>query len=111
MKEFAFRHIDKYKDFQNINRIKINFLINLSLLNIKEKNYLLALHLLDESIEICQTEQLFVNLSISYIRKGICLTNLNKNSQNFIEKGLRILKELEQPELITILNKEINTYC
>lgn len=76
MKKFAFRHIEKYKNFQNINRIKINFLINLSLLYLKKQDYNMALKQLENSIELCKIEKLFINLSICYIRKGICLNNL-----------------------------------
>lgn len=110
IKEFAFRHIDKYKGFQNINKLKINFLINLSLINIKEKNFETALSLLNDAIKKCKSEQLFINLSICYVRKGICLNNLNNDDECFIEKGLTILKHLEQEELLTILEKETKNY-
>ncbi len=110
IKEFAFRHIDKYKGFQNINKLKINFLINLSLINIKEKDFETALSLINDAIEKCKTEQLFINLSICYVRKGICLYNVKNDDECFIEKGLTILKQLEQEELINILEKEITNY-
>lgn len=107
IKEFAFRHIEKYNGFQNINKMKINFLINLSLINIKAKDFETALSLLEDAIEKCRAEQLFINLSICYVRKGICLNNLNDVDEGYIEKGLILLEYLEQKELVTMLNKEI----
>ncbi|MER1989517.1 MAG: helix-turn-helix transcriptional regulator [Solibacillus isronensis] len=107
IKEFAFRHIDKYNGFQNINKLKINFLINLSLINIKGKDFEIAFHLLNDAISKCKSEQLFINLSICYVRKGVCLNNLNGADEGFIEKGLTLLQHLEQAELVKMLEKEI----
>src|SRR5690606_29898482 len=96
-----------YNGFQNINKLKINFLINLSLINIKGKDFDSALHLLHDAIGRCKSEQLFINLSICYVRKGVCLNNLNGADEGFIEKGLTILQHLEQAELVKMLEKEI----
>ncbi|ATP41942.1 transcriptional regulator [Solibacillus sp. R5-41] len=110
IKEFVFRHLDKYKGYQNINKLKINFLVNLSLINIKEKDFETALRLINDAIEKCKTEQLFINLSICYVRKGICLNNLKNADECYVEKGLSILKQIEQVELINILEKEVKNY-
>ncbi|MGN7476294.1 XRE family transcriptional regulator [Solibacillus silvestris] len=110
IKEFAFRHIEKYKGFQNINKLKVNFLINLSLIHIKEKDFADALILLNDAIKKCKKEQLFINLSICYVRKGICLNYLKNADEGFCEKGLTILRLLEQTELINLLEKEVNSH-
>lgn len=107
IKEFALRHIEKYNGFQNTNKLKINFLINLSLINIKEKDFETALSLLNDAIDKCRAEQLFINLSICFVRKGICLSYLNDADEGFIEKGLILLEHLEQAELVNILKMEI----
>lgn len=110
MKRFAFRHIDKYKNFQNINRIKINFLMNLSLLYLKNSDYDRALKQLESSIEVCKLEKQFINLSICYIRKGICLNNMNNCGLHWINKGMSMLEVLDQFELVSILETEIKQY-
>lgn len=110
MKKFAFRHIEKYKNFQNINRIKINFLINLSLLYLKNHDYNMALKQLENSIELCKIEKLFINLSICYIRKGICLYNLGHCGLYWRKKGKNMLEVLDQSDLLSILETEVEEY-
>ena len=110
MKKFAFRHIEKYKNFQNINRIKINFLINLSLLYLKNHDYNMALKQLENSIELCKIEKLFINLSICYIRKGICLSNLGHCGLYWRNKGINILEVLDEIDLLSILETEVEKY-
>lgn len=110
MKNFAFRHIEKYKGFQNTNRLKINFSINISSLYIEEKKYKEALKPLDEAIEMCKSEQQYINLAICYVRKGICMKNLIIESDIWINKGFDILNVLEQPQLIEILEEEIKSH-
>ncbi len=110
MKKFAFRHIEKYKNFQNINRIKINFLINLSLLYLKNRDYNMALKQLENSIELCKIEKLFINLSICYIRKGICLNNLGHCGLYWQNKGMNMLEVLDESDLLTILETEVEKY-
>lgn len=110
IKEFAFRHIEKYKDFQDTYKIKINFLMNLSLINIKRDFFDVALDLINTAIELCKNEQMFINLSVCYVRKGICLKNMKHNDEQFIKKGFDILKQLEQVDLINILKIEVDKY-
>lgn len=110
MKTFAFRHIEKYKNFQNINRIKINFLINLSLLYLKNSDYNMALKQLENSIELCKIEKHFINLSICYIRKGICMNNMGKCGLYWSHKGMNMLEVLDQFDLLSILKTEVEKY-
>ncbi|MBD8036291.1 XRE family transcriptional regulator [Solibacillus sp. A46] len=110
MKKFAFRHIEKYKNFQNINRIKINFLINLSLLYLKNSDYNMALNQLESSIELCKLEKQFINLSICYIRKGVCLSNSGTCGLFWINKGMNMLEVLDQFDLLSILKAEVKKY-
>ncbi|MBD8032490.1 MULTISPECIES: XRE family transcriptional regulator [Solibacillus] len=110
MKNFAFRHIEKYKNFQNINRIKINFLVNLSLLYLKNNDYNMALEQLENSIELCKIEKQFINLSICYIRKGVCLNNMGTRGLYWINKGMSMLEVLDQFDLLSILKAEIKQY-
>ena len=111
IKEFANRHIKKYKGFLNLDKLYINFLINLAMINIKESDFETALPLLDDAIAQCKSEHLFINLSICYARKGVCLHHLNiQSDEDLIEKGLTTLKCLEQFELATLLEQEVNHF-
>ena len=107
LKKFAFRQIEKYESFYNLNRLKINFNLNLSLMYIKNFEYSNALELIEDSINLCKKEQLLIQLAISYIRKGICLNHLEDSRQNWIEKGYLILTNLDEFDIIEQLKKEV----
>lgn len=111
IKKFAFRHIDKYKNFRTVSRLKINMNLNLSLLLMKNSNFQDALNLLLEIIPICKDRQMYLHLSICYIRKGICLINIgNSNGEKWINKGESILSSLDEIDLLKTVEKEVNNF-
>lgn len=110
IKNFAFRQIEKYGDFFNINRLKINFNLNLSLMYILEFKYNNSLELLYETILLCKKEKKLNLLAICYIRKGICLNCLSESTEDWINRGIEILKLLEEDELLKLLLDEISRH-
>lgn len=112
IKKFTFRSIDRYKNLNNIERLKINIYINLALLLIKEKNFTAALSETELAIELCQKYSDYLRLAICYIRKGICLNHLNNNDNSsvWIEKGRNILIAIEESQILKVLDDEINRH-
>lgn len=104
--------IKKYKDFQSINRIEVNFRMNYSLMLIKENLDEMALQQLDIVLPQVKIFKMHIQLAILYIRKGICLKNLLQHDvgNGYIEKGLLILDTLEEQTLLINIKKEIEMY-
>ena len=107
LKKFSFKQIKKYENFYNLDRLKINFNLNLSLMYIRALEFNSALALIEETINLCKKEQLLIQLSISYIRKGICLKYLNLPEENWIEKGYSILTILEEFDILKQVKEEV----
>ena len=107
IKEFACRHLAKYRGYFNVNKLKINFLMNLAMININEADFETALTLLDEAIAECKNEKSFIKLALCYVRKGICLHKLQITGEDYIEKGLTLLRHLEELELVTMYEQEV----
>lgn len=110
IRKFAERNINKYKTFQNIHRLKINLSINSMLLLMKDNQFNIALEEAEKAIVLCQEEQMYIHLSVFYIRKGICLSKLNKGGDEWIEKGQNILNVLEQKSLAQLMSNEVLRY-
>jgi len=110
IRQFAFRSIDRYKDFQNIERIKINVSINIMLLLMKEERFKEALYETTHIIDLCKKHRDYLRLAISYVRKGICLNRIDTSGEIWIMKGKNMLLALEEYKIIEIIEDEIRTY-
>jgi transcriptional regulator with XRE-family HTH domain len=110
IKKFAFRSIDRYKDFQNIERIKINISINIMLLLMKEGRFKEALNETTQIINLCKKHRDYLRLAIAYVRKGICLNSIDMSGENWILKGKNMLFALEEDNMVEILEDEIKSY-
>lgn len=110
--EYVEKSLKKYKDFQSINRIEVNFRLNYSLMLIKDKLEDKALQQLDLLIPKVKSFKMHYQMAIVYIRKGICLHNLNQKEEgaDYIQRGLLILETIEEHELYSHMQKEINKY-
>jgi len=110
LRDFLFRSIERYKNFQNIEKMKLTINLNISLMYLEEKLYGQALNQTEECI--LQSKQFFdyIRLPFCYYRKGICLMNLGEDGEPWIEKAIHILKVLERDDLIPLLEAEKDRY-
>lgn len=110
IKKLAFKSIERYGDFQNIQRLKINFCVNISLMLIKEKCYVEALEEIETAILLSKKQKAYLQLAVCYVRKGICLNCLDNNGFSWVQKGIELLTVLEEHELLQMATVEINLY-
>lgn len=110
IKKFTFRSIDRYRDFQNIERIKINISFNIMLLLMKEERYKEALNETTQIINLSKKHRDYLRLAICYVRKGICLNIIDMSGEVWILKGKNMLVALEEYKMIEIMDEEIKTY-
>jgi hypothetical protein len=111
IKKMAFKSLDRYKDFQNIQRLKINMGLNFSLVLLKEKHYEEALIEIEKTIPFAKYHQTYLQLAVCYVRKGICLECTLSGGKIWIEKGLEVLRVLEEENLVSMLEAEVLKYC
>lgn len=110
IKKLAFKSIERYGDFQNIQRLKINFCVNISLMLIKEKCYVEALEEIETAILLSKKQKAYLQLAVCYVRKGICLNCLDNNGFPWVQKGIELLTVLEEHALLQMATVEINLY-
>lgn len=110
IKKFAERNIDKYKNFHNIHRLKLNLTANIMLLFMKDNQFEMALQQVDVAIAICKQEQMYVHLAVFYTRKGICLNKTKENGNEWITRGQNMLSILEQESMKQLMNNEVVRY-
>ncbi|VDG98512.1 Uncharacterised protein [Lysinibacillus sphaericus] len=110
IKKLAFKSIERYGDFQNIQRLKINFCVNISLILIKEKCYVEALEEIETAILLSKKQKAYLQLAVCYVRKGICLNCLDNSGFPWVQKGMELLTVLEEHALLQMATVEINLY-
>ncbi|MEK4626801.1 helix-turn-helix transcriptional regulator [Solibacillus sp. FSL R7-0682] len=110
IKHYLLRAYKKYQDFPNTLAIFVNLHINISLLLLENKLYEESLDTLEIVEEICTKKRQYFQLSIIYIRKGICLNNLKKNGDDLIEKGIHWLQMFDEVDALEIMQNEIDLY-
>ncbi|REB11463.1 XRE family transcriptional regulator [Sporosarcina sp. BI001-red] len=110
IKRLAFKSIERYGDFQNIQRLKINFCVNISLMLIKDKCYVEALKEIETAIIFSKKQKAYLQLAVCYVRKGICLNSLGNSGFPWVQKGMELLTVLEEHELLQMATVEISQY-
>lgn len=111
IRKFAFRSIDRYTTYDEMERLKINIFINISLLLIKSEKFEEGLSETEQAIILCKKYSDYLRLAICYIRKGICLNRLNNSEGSvWIEKGKCILTAVEEYEILKVIDEEINRH-
>lgn len=110
IKKFALKSIERYKNFQCIQRLRINMGINISLMFIKNGLHNDAICEIEKMINLSKEQKAHIHLAICYIRKGICLNNLGKPDEMWILKGQQILLILEENQLLQMIEDEIKLY-
>ena len=64
----------------------------------------------EQAINLCKKHSDYLRLAICYVRKGICLNNLAKSGDEWIKNGENILTVIEEINILTILEDEINRH-
>ncbi|MEB2301387.1 helix-turn-helix domain-containing protein [Lysinibacillus xylanilyticus] len=108
--QYLLRGIDKYKNFKGIEKMKINCLLNFSIFLIKNREYKDALIYIENAISMCKLYKNYSKITVCYIRKGICLNQINRECKSglfWINKGFNLLKEMDETDLIVQLKDEI----
>jgi Rgg/GadR/MutR family transcriptional activator len=105
----AIREIDRLSSLNKISELKAAYLINLTILLIKNKKYEEAYEYAQEGIAECIAEKRYEIIAIGYARKGIALINMSKISAGAaaIRKALQISATLDQPQLTMSIKEEV----
>ena len=108
IRKFIFRSIDRYKNFQDIERLKINISLNIMLLLMKVQKFEEALSETEHAMLLCKKHADYLRLAIFYIRKGICMGRLQISGDDWIMKGEGILIAIEELNVLEIMKDEKN---
>lgn len=109
--ERAVEALSPYQKYGEYHKLSISLKMNCSLLLMKESYFEIAINYLEEVIHESTQINSYLQLSIAYIRKGVCLINIKKEGIPYIKKGLKILSVFEDKLLYNSLIGEINKYC
>lgn len=111
LKQFLFRSIEKYNNFQHIEKMKLTIGLNLSLMYIEEEMYVEAINELEQCILYCKKFSEYTKLPFCYYRKGLCLNQLNKNGDDWLNQAIHLLKVIEREDLILLLENEKQAFA
>lgn len=103
--------LDKYKDFREAELLKTSFVVNLSLLLIKEKNYVKAYEIINDSLNKYQRRMNYTILALYFSRKAICSFHLGKeDSIIFLKKAQNLALLYDDVEYWERIQKEYDYY-
>lgn len=109
--DLALKRLNDYKNFRNLNQLAANLQINFLLLLIDNKKYNAALNEIENLSSFCIEKKLFRHLGVCYVRKGILFDNLKKkDSSQWYKKGINLLEQTYNQDLIPELKNEIKHY-
>lgn len=107
----SIKRLKSYANLKSIKGLSANMQLNYLLLLIENKRFEQALERANTLISYCIAQNLYQQLSLCYIRKGIILTNLTKKKHSeWYQKGFNILEETNNKGLIQELKDEIKHY-
>ncbi|MCO7176552.1 Rgg/GadR/MutR family transcriptional regulator [Sporolactobacillus kofuensis] len=106
----ALHEIDRFSYIIKNVDLKSAYLLNMSILFMKNKQYEEAFNYVEQSIKECKAIKQYDRLALVYGRKGIALINMNKLDEGleFIRKGLSICKVLELDFMTEAIIQEVN---
>ncbi|MGE7924197.1 hypothetical protein ACQKND_13515 [Viridibacillus arvi] len=108
----ALKFIEEYPSPNNYIKLKLNLLINVSLLFIKSNSAEKSLNYLEKALEISKDNGLYLHYGAAVIRKGIAMKMLNQNNtEDFISRGIQILNLSENYEALDSLLDEAKLYA
>lgn len=103
--------LDTYKDFQDVERLKMAFKINLSLLLIKNNNYLKALTIIEDSLQGDKKKMNYSILALHFSREAICRANIEgEGSAELLEKARQLLLLYDDHDYWIRIQQEFNHY-
>ncbi|GKV70416.1 hypothetical protein NCCP2716_29140 [Sporosarcina sp. NCCP-2716] len=110
MRKLAESSLARYKQFPKVPRLHLNFSVNISLLLMKENRFAEAQDEVEAAIPYAKQQKAFLQLSVCYVRKGICLQMLEEDGQYWIAKGITMLEVLEEEGLLRMVEEEVARY-
>ncbi|WP_313893199.1 helix-turn-helix transcriptional regulator [Psychrobacillus sp.] len=103
--------LDTYKDFRDAPRLKIAFKINLSLLLIKNKDYVIALKIIENSLQYAKKRMDYSLLALHFSREAICKANIQgEGSSEPLKKARQLLTFYEDYDYWERIQQEFNHY-
>lgn len=103
--------LDTYKDFLDTARLKIAFKINLSLLLIKNKDYVKALAIIVDSLRCDKKKMNYTILALHFSREAICRANIHGTvSTELLEKARQLLMLYDDQYYWERIQQEYNHY-
>ncbi|WP_186673885.1 helix-turn-helix domain-containing protein [Sporosarcina sp. BP05] len=103
--------LDTYKDFRDVARLKIAFKINLSLLLIKDKDYVRALTIIVDSLQCDKRKMDYSILALHFSREAICRANIQGDgSAESLEKARQLLIFYDDYDYWERIHQEFNNY-
>jgi Rgg/GadR/MutR family transcriptional activator len=106
----ALQEIDRFSYIIKNNDLRSSYLLNMSIIFMKNNQYEEAYEYVEKSLEECKMIKQFDRVALVYARKGIALINMNKNDEGlaFIRKGLSICKVLELDFMTEAIFQEVH---
>lgn len=103
--------LETYKDFQDAERLKMAFKINLSLLLIKNNNYEKALTIIVDSLQGDKKKMNYSILALHFSREAICRANIEgEGSAELLEKAKQLLLLYDDQDYWVRIQQEFNHY-
>lgn len=104
--QFAIKQAHKYKDFNDYRKLILPFKFNLVHLLIRERAFEDAFLVNEEVIKEAKELKSYMQISLSYLRKGILLEQRLSHSDSFIVQAFEIARLIDDQALIDQLNRE-----
>lgn len=103
--------LNTYNDFQDAEKLKIAFKINLSLLLIKNKDYLNAYTIIVDSLKSDRKKMCYSILALHFSRKAICRFNIQgEGSREYLDKARKLLTLYDDQEYWKRVQQEYYHY-
>ncbi|MFT8312385.1 MAG: Rgg/GadR/MutR family transcriptional regulator, partial [Sporolactobacillus sp.] len=106
----ALHEIDRFAYINKNINLKSSYLLNITVLLIKNGDLKEANNYADKAIEECKTVKKFDGLAFAYSRKGIILMNTDQhaNGLSLVNKGLNICSALDLKTMAEAIKQEVH---
>lgn len=103
--------LETYRDTNYITSLKLNFLINISLLSIKNKDFIKAIKYLDLSIQKSNNISIVLYKKISQMRLAYCMASLDEPFEEELISIIMYFVSTNSLPIFEQLKKEAEKYC